>query len=288
MLRVRASVRRAGRRCPPRVRLCNRERSGDGQKATRGVRHRSALRARGLMCLESGRMCLESVWGVQAPPAMCFESADMCLESALVVLESAQPPGNPVTTRVCGCPSTYYPSCANPGGCPWMSRVPLPCRLAEGFQGRTPCRLRRGRGNRVWKGRAHVLQGPLRAWASAGRSALSVERTVGARDRTGSALPRAYASTCQICRFLHTRWRPAVAARAVESSGSPCRLGFPALPPQGPDVVTTARSAACQGKGGASHWQGGGRLNLAASPRVSSTAAHLLLAFPQRHFDDPD
>ncbi len=113
-------------------RLCDRERSDDVQKATRSVWHRSALRARNVMYFESGRMCLESVWVVQAPSAMCFESADMCLESALAVLESAQSPGKPVTTRVCRRPSTYYPSCANPGGCPWLSRVPLPRRPAEG------------------------------------------------------------------------------------------------------------------------------------------------------------
>ncbi len=99
------------------------------ESAPRSVEQGGAALARRLCDRERS---LESVWVVQAPSAMCFESADMCLESALAVLESAQSPGKPVTTRVCRRPSTYYPSCANPGGCPWMSRVPLPRRPAEG------------------------------------------------------------------------------------------------------------------------------------------------------------
>lgn len=70
------------------------------------------------MCSESAAVCLESADPGFEPVAMCLESAVMCLESGLLCLESAQPPGNPATTRVCGRSSTYYPSGANSGGCP--------------------------------------------------------------------------------------------------------------------------------------------------------------------------
>jgi hypothetical protein len=70
------------------------------------------------MCLESAAVCLESADPGFEPADMCLESAAMCLESGLLCLESAQSPGNLAATRVCGRPSTYYPSGANSGGCP--------------------------------------------------------------------------------------------------------------------------------------------------------------------------